>query len=250
MVGNSQWSSRVQSCGLDDIFDNVLWCAVFRVRSIAGALMQGGISVSPLARVAANFSALYLMILFIPAALNMLGHALFSTPLGAEWAFAANLVYAIMLSALGLILIFAEKSLAKLMQTDWRAAVMVRVQASILVISVLLFAAHKILPQSLVLVAFLATVSAVGISVIQPDAAFEEPWWRNADAGVIILVLGYLTVAFAAMLMTLRREGIRMMVLGRDRSEYRTIWVKTLENGARLSHTNAQYPLFFLLSRE
>ena len=242
MVGNSQRSSRVQSCGLDDIFDNVLWCAVFRVRSIAGALMQGGISVSPLARVAANFSALYLMILLIPAALNMLGHALFSTPLGVERAFTANLVYAIMLSALGLILIFAEKSVAELMQKDWRVAAMVRVQASILVISVLLFAAHRILPQSLVLVAFLATVSAVGISMIHPDTAFEdkseEPWRIYSNAGSIILVLGYLIVAFAAMLMTLRREGIRMMVLGRDRSEYRTIWVKTLENGARLSHTN------------
>ncbi len=49
---------------------------VFRVRSLTGALMQGGISVNPLARVAANFSALYLIIFLILAALNMWGHAI------------------------------------------------------------------------------------------------------------------------------------------------------------------------------
>ena len=89
--------------------------------------MQGGISVNPLARVSANFNALYLMILFIPAALNMLGHAIFSTPRGVEWALAANLVYAIALSALGLILISAEKSVAMLAGKDWRVSFMLRV---------------------------------------------------------------------------------------------------------------------------
>jgi hypothetical protein len=210
--------------------------------------MQGGISVNPLARVSANFNALYLMILFIPAALNMLGHAIFSTPRGVEWALAANLVYAIALSALGLILISAEKSVAMLAGKDWRVSFMLRVQTSVLGISVLLYAAHKILPQSLVLVAFMSTISAIGIQMIERDVAFEKPWQSYSDAGVIILVLGVSSVVLAAMSKKVRHECIRRMVLGRDNSEYRTIWAKTFENGARSSHASAQYQLALLPS--
>ena len=149
--------------------------------------MQGGIPVNPVARAASHFSALYPMLLLIPTAINLFLHASFTTPRNIYSGVNGNLIYAALLSSLGLVLMYSEASLTRYVHEDWRANLMARLEAIVLGFTVILYVAHHIAPSSFLIVAFATSVSIVGIEMIARGNGMDELGF----GGTLVLVLGY-----------------------------------------------------------
>ena len=176
-------------------------------------------------KAADNFNSVYLMVLFIPAAMNIVIQACFPKKLTADWTARINLLYSLVVSSTGLIIVHEEASSDYLdRHQSLRNNLMMRIQATILGLSFVLFVISVMFPQVFLLAASMSIVSAVGIQILLIDVAEKQPWHN----GVIILSLGYLAVFVLLLLNTLYAQHVKKVLLENDGSEYLKIWAKAM----------------------
>ena len=178
--------------------------------------------VSSAARRAANFSAAYLIVLFIPASLIHVLQGVFPKHITPGLALNLNLVYASFLSMLGLILVRMEESLSNHLKrnVEWRANLMVRAEATILSISLLLLLCKFVAPQAFFLTALVCIVSACGIQTIDFHVLHDQPW----HDGLIVLLVGYTCIILLILANRAFRRHVAEVTMMPDLTEYIDIW--------------------------
>ena len=184
--------------------------------------------------IALQFSALYLIFLGLPSALNIMISFTFSTAWALETAASINFLYASVISALGLALIYAHDSLAIRVGEDWRADVIVRIQASTLFISASLVIVQQLIPQAFLLVAWVGAVTAAGVQMIEMNAADQAEWERRYN-GANVLLAGYGSCLLCYCYCFWQTRRIKKGTIMMGRARHFEIWSNALQSDDRYS---------------
>jgi len=202
---------------------------VLGVRQVAGVLMQGGMDQRDTLSLslAMHFSALYACILSVPMALNLVVHAS-ATVWALNRAAYINLLYATLVSTVGLALVYSHDSMVAHITKDWRADVTVRLEASILFISGLLVVIQKLAPQAFLVAAFLATVTAAGFQMIEHDAT-DQTGWERRYSGVNVLLAGYGMTMMVLLAKIWRTHRIKARTIMEGHARHLEIWSQAIQ---------------------